>query len=152
MIDVDDRRAPCGFFHSTRLNLWQTKFVTTITRDTSKATLGSNVSCHLIHAPSVHGQTYLLDSMHPCLNVDEIVRPIAHELVTSGGKASAVSLAWCCKSFEDPVLDVLWAEQEGLLPLLKSLPGGVWNDDECTVSVPKTCDFFSPQRFDSTVL
>jgi len=83
-----------------------------------------------------------LDSMHACLNVDEIVRLIAHELVTSGGKAAAVSLACCCKSIEDSVLDVLWAKQECLLPLLKSLPGDVWNDDECIVSVPKICIFF----------
>ena len=43
--------------------------------------------------------------MHACLNVDEIVRLIAYELVASGGYATAVALARCCKSFEDPVLD-----------------------------------------------
>lgn len=69
---------------------------------------------------------YPLDSMHPCLRMDEIVRLIAYELVASRGQATAVALACCCKSFEDPVLDALWEAQERLLPLLKLLPGDVW--------------------------
>ena len=74
--------------------------------------------------------------MHPCLDVDEILRVIARELVESGGKANAISLACCCKGFEDPALDVLWATQVGLLPLLKTFPGDVWNKDEYAVSAP----------------
>ena len=72
--------------------------------------------------------------MHACLYVDEIVRPIACELVTSGGEATAVALACCCKSFEDPVLDALWETQEWLTPLLKTFPEDVWNEGKCTVS------------------
>lgn len=64
--------------------------------------------------------------MHPCLRVDEILKILACELVASGAKATAVALASCCKSFEDPALDVLWKTQDRLLPLLKSLPGDVW--------------------------
>jgi len=129
--------------------------VATTTQDTSKATLALNVSCHSIRVPSIHGQSHLLDSMHPCLNVDEILRLIAHELVASGGKATAVSMACCCKSFEDPALDALWATQDQPLPLLKSFPGDVWKEDEyrdeCRVSVPITCVFFLPLtiRFES---
>jgi hypothetical protein len=37
----------------------------------------------------------------------------------------------------------LWKTQERLLPLLKSLPGDVWNEGECTVSAP-TKYVFSP--------
>ena len=77
--------------------------------------------------------------MHPCLNVDEILRLLACELVKSEAKATAVSLACCCKGFEDPMLDALWATQGSLLPLLKSFPGDVWNEDECTVSVLAAC-------------
>ena len=73
--------------------------------------------------------------MHVCLNVDELVRLIARELVALKGKASAVALAGSCKSFEDPVLDALWEMQELLLPLLKSLPGDVWKEGGCAVSV-----------------
>ena len=80
--------------------------------------------------------------MHPCLNVDEILRLIAHELVASGGKGTAVGLACCRKGFGDPVLDVLWETQDQLLPLLETFPGDVWDEDECTVSTPKTRFFF----------
>ena len=84
-----------------------------------------------------------LGPMHPCLNVDEIVRLIAGKLIESKTNATAVALACCRKSFEDPVLDVLWGTQDKLLPLLKSLPGDVWNEGECTVSVPTTRLFSS---------
>ena len=63
--------------------------------------------------------------MHASLNVDEIIRLIACELVASGTWASAVALACCCKNFEDPVLDVLWGGHDR--PILESLPGEVWN-------------------------
>ena len=76
--------------------------------------------------------------MHACLNVDEIVRLIADELVASPLDATAVALACCCKNFEDPVLDALWTKQSQLLPLLKSFPGDVWNEGGCTVSAPTT--------------
>jgi hypothetical protein len=76
--------------------------------------------------------------MHACLGVDEILRLLTHELVSSRAKATAVALACCRKSFEDPTLDVLWKTQERLLPLLKSLPRDIWDGDECTVSAPTT--------------
>ena len=80
----------------------------------------------------------LLDSMHACLNVDEIVRLIACELVASNEEVCAVALACCCKSFEDPVLDVLWRTQVRLFPLLESFPGDVWHEGGHTVSAPRT--------------
>lgn len=64
--------------------------------------------------------------MHPCLNVDEILRITAKELVASRVKGTAVALACCRRSFEDPVLDALWETQDRLLPLLKSLPRDAW--------------------------
>jgi len=67
--------------------------------------------------------------MHACLNVDEIVRLLACELVASGGKGTAAALACCCKNFEEPVLDALWEVQDQLRPLLKSLPGDAWDDN-----------------------
>ena len=81
--------------------------------------------------------------MHPCLNVDEILRLVACELVGSGGEGTAVGLACSCKGFEDPVLDVLWATQDRLFPLIKTFPGDVWNDSKCDVSV-LTWSHFSP--------
>ena len=85
--------------------------------------------------------------MHACLNVDEIIRLIIHQLVRSRAKATAVALACCCKNFEDPVLDVLWEAQDGLLPLLKSLPADVWNEGGYTVSAPITHTSFSLNSF-----
>ena len=67
--------------------------------------------------------------MHPCLNVDEILRLLACKFVASESKGTAVSLACCCKSFEDPVLDVLWESQDLLTPLLKCLPREIWGED-----------------------
>ena len=67
--------------------------------------------------------------MHPCLSVDEILRLLAYKLVESEAKATAVSLACCCKSFEDPALDALWETQDELLPLLRSFPGGAWKTE-----------------------
>ena len=66
--------------------------------------------------------------MHPCFSIDEIIKLIACELVVSESKASAVSLMCCCKSFGDPLLDVLWKKQVGLTPLLKCLPQEVWEE------------------------
>ena len=74
--------------------------------------------------------------MHPCLSVDEVLRLIACELVTPAGAKNALALACCCKNFEDPALDALWATQDQLLPLLKSLPGDIWDGDRHTVSAP----------------
>ena len=82
--------------------------------------------------------------MHQCLNVDEILRLFAHELVASGAKRTAVALACCCKSLEDPVLDALWEGQYRLLPLLKSLPGDVWDEGGYAVSAPTTYVFSFP--------
>ena len=68
--------------------------------------------------------------MHPCLRVDEILRLFACELVASGADATAAALARCCKTLEEPVLDVLWEKQDQLTPLLKCFPPDVW-EEEC---------------------
>ena len=80
--------------------------------------------------------------MHPCLNVDEILWQVAHELVASEVKATAVSLACCCRGFEGLVLGVLWESQSQLLPLLKTLPPDVWKVEE---------DHFNPPYHFSTI-
>ena len=89
--------------------------------------------------------------MHRCLNVDEIVRLIAYELVGSGSKGTAVCLACCCKGFGDPVLDVLWATQTNLSPLFKCLPGDVREEGGSymvPVSIPMRRILLFPQRLD----
>ena len=69
-------------------------------------------------------------NMHPCLNVDEILRLLACELVASKARATAVALASCCRSFEDPVLDALWETQDQLIPLLKCFPQDAWREED----------------------
>ena len=86
--------------------------------------------------------------MHQCFKVDEILRLFAGELVASGAKAAAVSLACCRRSFEEPVLDVLWGAQTRLFPLLKALPGDVWKVEAGRyVSLLTILTFFSSNRF-----
>jgi len=123
--------------------LLYTPWVTTTTRDTPKQRQSLNVSYHLLRVPPTHSQMRLLDPMHACLNVDEILRGISRELIgTPGGEGAVVALACCCKSFEDPVLDTLWIRQNELLPLLWTFPEDVWNDDGWIVSGPTTCMCF----------
>ena len=82
--------------------------------------------------------------MHPSLNAD-IIRLFACELVESELKATAVSLACCCKRFEDLVLDVLWKEQDLLTPLLKCLPQETWVQHfRSFVSQPVVSSSFPP--------
>jgi hypothetical protein len=73
--------------------------------------------------------------MHDCLCVDEIVRLITGELVAATQHATTIAFACCRKSFEDPVLDVLWETQCRLLPLLKTLPGDIWSPGGYKVSL-----------------
>ena len=74
--------------------------------------------------------------MQPCM--DKVVRLIAYELVASGGRPTTIALVCCCRSFEDPALDVLWGTLETLLLLFESFPEDVWNWGRCTVSLPTT--------------
>ena len=76
--------------------------------------------------------------MHHCLSVDEILRLLAYELVASEAKATAAALARCCKTFEEPVLDVLWETQDQLAPLLKCLPRDVWGEGDESIVSPLT--------------
>ena len=122
---------------------------TTSTQDTPdfKIPFGLN----LIHTLSTHDRAHPLDSMHRCLYVDEILRLIACELVTSRTGATAVCLACCCRGFEDPVLDALWTTQFELSPLFKCFPGDVWNEGRCKVSTTTTHVLSFSQRFGSKV-
>jgi len=87
--------------------------------------------------------------MHACLSVDEIVRLLACELVAAGGKLTAVALACCHKTLEDPVLDVLWGIQDRLYPLLETFPASVWDEAVKTfVSLPMTPQLAPPQPLD----
>lgn len=60
---------------------------------------------------------------HKVFEIDEIFRPIAGHVVDLGG-SSAISLACCCKAFEEPVLSLYWEDQR-LDKLASVLPDGI---------------------------
>jgi hypothetical protein len=72
--------------------------------------------------------------MHRSLAMDDILHLLACELVESELRGTAVSLACCCRTFKDVVLNALWKTQGRLTPLLKCLPQEVWKEDESFVS------------------
>ena len=85
--------------------------------------------------------------MHPCLSVDEILRLLARILARSEAKTTVVTLACCCKTFEEPMLDELWRAQERLIPLLKCFPQDVWmREGGAFVSPPTALIFPAPNR------
>lgn len=64
--------------------------------------------------------------MHEVLLVDEIARRIAEHLFDLNDKSSSLAFALCCRSLNDPVLDVLWGWQTDLVTLFKVLPPDLW--------------------------
>ena len=64
--------------------------------------------------------------MHEALLVDEIVRRIAEHLFDSHDKYSSLALSLCCRSLNDPALDVLWKWQADLVTLFRVLPPDLW--------------------------
>ncbi|KAJ7049623.1 hypothetical protein C8F01DRAFT_727007 [Mycena amicta] len=70
--------------------------------------------------------------MHNCLCIAEVLDNIFGHL---GGldyheRRSLAAVARTCKTFTDPALDVLWAEQSNLENLLKCLPSNCWQEIE----------------------
>ena len=63
---------------------------------------------------------------HRCWTLDEIVRVIAANLVSDGARASAIALASCSKSLEEPALREVWRSLSSLAPLVKCFPPEVW--------------------------
>ena len=63
---------------------------------------------------------------HRALAVDEILREVAAH-VTDVHPSTAVSLACCARSFEEPALSALWKIQDELPTLVKTLPPDSWD-------------------------
>ncbi|KAK6991488.1 hypothetical protein R3P38DRAFT_2572176 [Favolaschia claudopus] len=77
--------------------------------------------------------------MHRCWDIPEVVRLMFTPLVQPEPNSSLASLsiqiakreclpklARCCRAFSEPVLDLLWMRQEGIINLLKCLPQWRW--------------------------
>ena len=64
------------------------------------------------------------------LNISELTRLIASQLVLIGAEKSAVNLACACRSLEEPVLSTLWETKYHFFILLSVLPEGTWELQE----------------------
>ena len=60
------------------------------------------------------------------LNISELTRLIASQLVLIGAEKSAVNLACACRSLEEPILSTLWETKCHFFTLLQVLPEGTW--------------------------
>ncbi|KAG2140955.1 uncharacterized protein EDB93DRAFT_1105867 [Suillus bovinus] len=63
--------------------------------------------------------------MHHALKVDDIVYEILQYVKLS--KSDLHSMAMTCSTFSSPALDMLWCQQDSLIPLVKCLPQDTWN-------------------------
>ncbi|KAJ6575747.1 hypothetical protein DFH09DRAFT_981276 [Mycena vulgaris] len=78
--------------------------------------------------------------MHRALKVPEIVAMICQEIqliskVCTGRNASATlanlaAVARTCKAFSGPALDLLWANQQTVLHVLRCMPDDVWTEQD----------------------
>ena len=64
---------------------------------------------------------------HSYWGLPEIVRAIAANLVSDKAKGSAVALASCCKSLEEPALGEVWRSLSNLAPLVTCYPLEIWD-------------------------
>ena len=62
---------------------------------------------------------------HQALRIDEILREVAARVVDTH-PSTAVSLACCAKSFEEPALRALWETQKELPTFIQALPPNCW--------------------------
>ncbi|KAG2131587.1 uncharacterized protein EDB93DRAFT_1108057 [Suillus bovinus] len=63
--------------------------------------------------------------MHHALKVNDIVYEILQYVKHS--KSDLRSMAMTCSTFSSPALDMLWCQQDNLIPLVKCLPQDTWN-------------------------
>ena len=81
--------------------------------------------------------------------LDEIVRAIAANLVSDRARASAVALASCSKSVEEPALGEVWRSLSSLAPLVKCFPPEIWEvKDEMLASPQRTRKMCIPELTD----
>jgi hypothetical protein len=67
--------------------------------------------------------------MHHCLEITEILYNIFNSFDIFASHSNFLSLALVSKAFYEPALDVLWKFQGSLLPLIKTFPADVWEEE-----------------------
>ncbi|KDQ51255.1 hypothetical protein JAAARDRAFT_211219 [Jaapia argillacea MUCL 33604] len=71
--------------------------------------------------------------MHHCLQITEVLTVIAkHVQGSRNDNASIASMARTCQVFSEVALDILWAEQESLVPLIYTLPSSLLEERVAT--------------------
>ena len=100
-------------------------------------------------------------SMHPCLELYEVIRAIFGFIRPQDGSAlRALSSAMqACKTFYEPAADTLWHTLDDLTPLVRCLPSHLWyvkslegeSGIECTV-VSSSISLSSVARIKRVVL
>ena len=68
-------------------------------------------------------------TMHPALNILEIVVDVFSYL----DKKTLRSLSRTSRSLREPALDLLWREQDSLIPLFKCLPQSRWVEEKTSI-------------------
>ena len=82
-------------------------------------------SCGRLASASPSTTTTTIIMPHRVLGIDEILREVASRVVDRD-PPTAVSLACCTKSFEEPALRALWKTQTELTILIKTFPPDCW--------------------------
>lgn len=62
--------------------------------------------------------------MHPCLQIAEI----QERIVSHASKQTTARLARVCQALYEPAMDALWSDLGGYAPLIKCMPGEVWEE------------------------
>jgi hypothetical protein len=73
--------------------------------------------------------SHLHSTMHHCLEITEILYNIFNSFEVFASHSNFLSLALVSKAFHEPALDVLWKFQRSLLPLIKTFPADVWEEE-----------------------
>lgn len=71
--------------------------------------------------------------MHPVLLIDEILEHILEQCSDWSEKdyrRTLSQVARCCRAWQDPALDRLWSRLDGIMPLVRLLPGCLMRDSE----------------------
>ncbi|TFK34789.1 hypothetical protein BDQ12DRAFT_656491 [Crucibulum laeve] len=67
--------------------------------------------------------------MHRCLSIPEIIHLICDEISNKKkANSSLLALAYTCRTFLEPALNLVWYELENIVPLVKCLSDDVWEE------------------------
>ncbi|KZT07390.1 uncharacterized protein LAESUDRAFT_109056 [Laetiporus sulphureus 93-53] len=80
-------------------------------------------------------------------HIEELIRMIMWSLYDQGGRKSLLNFALACKAFCDMGLDILWAEQDSMVPLLSLVNNWQWDKtsiESTGQTIYELCHFGDP--------